>query len=136
MRAQPQCVRSNLGLVCITTTDAVRYKTITRKRLLSFDAAEQSQRLRELYAANASRLENAIEFCEANGIKLYRISSGIFPFSDEDLGRVVLDEFTERLAGSTSEVSMLACIWLSKRSCRASSGSRGLVPAVSIITNW
>src|SRR3954469_3973136 len=27
-----------LGLVCITHTDAVRYKTVTRKRLLQFDA--------------------------------------------------------------------------------------------------
>ena len=42
MKARPQCIRSNLGLVCITTTDAVRYKTITRKRLLSFDEAEQA----------------------------------------------------------------------------------------------
>ena len=98
MKAKPQCIKSNLGLVCITTTDAVRYKTITRKRLLTFDEDGQGQRLRELYAENTSRLENAVAFCRENEIRLYRISSEIFPFSDEPFGHAILTEIAERLA--------------------------------------
>ena len=44
-------VTPRLGLVCITHSDEVRYRTVTRKRLLQFDAGEQKRRLRDLYAA-------------------------------------------------------------------------------------
>jgi len=96
-KPQQQSVRSNLGLVCITTTDAVRYKTITRKRLHSFDEAEQAERLRALYQENANRVRSAVEFCLGNNIKLYRISSEVFPFSDEAFGLAILQEFADQL---------------------------------------
>jgi len=98
MKAETQCVKSNLGLVCITTTDAVRYKTVTRKRLLSFDEPTQREMLCALYQENINRVGNAIEFCRANGINLYRLTSGLFPFSDEPIGAEVLDEFTDQLS--------------------------------------
>lgn len=82
-----------LGLVCITHSDEVRYRTTTRKRLLTFDAAEQKRVLRELYAANLERLNRAIDFCEANDLRLYRITSGLFPFADDAAGEDVLEEF-------------------------------------------
>lgn len=87
---QPQ-----LGLVCITHSDAVRYRTTTRKRLLTFDAAEQKRILRELYAANLERLSRAIDFCAANDLRLYRITSGLFPFADDAMGEDVLAEFAD-----------------------------------------
>jgi UV DNA damage repair endonuclease len=71
-----------LGLVCITQSDEVRYKTVTRKRLLQFEAAEQKRVLRELYAANLARLDAALDFCTARGLCLYRMTSGLFPFCD------------------------------------------------------
>ncbi len=86
MKAETQRVKSNLGLVCITTTDAVRYKTVTRKRLLSFDETVQQEMLRVIYQENIQRVNSAIEFCAANGINLYRLTSGLFPFSDEPIG--------------------------------------------------
>jgi UV DNA damage endonuclease len=98
VKAQQQCVRSNLGLVCITTTDAVRYKTITRKRLLSYNEAEQARLLRNLYQENANRLADAVAFCLENGIRLYRISSEVFPFADEPFGLTILREFADQLA--------------------------------------
>ena len=64
----------NLGLVCITTSDRVRYRTITRKRLLQLSDQEQRRALEELYSANLERLNAAIDFCEEQGIKLYRLS--------------------------------------------------------------
>jgi UV DNA damage endonuclease len=82
-----------LGLVCITTTDAVRYRALTRKRLLQFDAAEQKRMLRELYADNLVRLNRAIDFCSERGLKLYRLTSGLFPFADDEAGADVLEEF-------------------------------------------
>lgn len=97
MEAKTECARSNLGLVCITTSDRVRYKTVTRKRLLSFGEAEQREMLRGIYQENINRLNQAVEFCEENSIRLYRITSGLFPFSDESFGAEILDEFADQL---------------------------------------
>jgi UV DNA damage endonuclease len=98
MKAETQTVKSNLGLVCITTTDAVRYKTVTRKRLLSFDEPTQREMLRALYQENVNRLNSAIEFCQANDIRLYRMTSGLFPFSDEPIGAEILEDFAGQLS--------------------------------------
>ncbi|MDQ3042518.1 MAG: UV DNA damage repair endonuclease UvsE [Acidobacteriota bacterium] len=98
MKAETQCVRNNLGLVCITTTDAVRYKTVTRKRLLSFDEPTQKEMLRALYQENVNRVGGAIEFCQAHDINLYRLSSQLFPFSDEPVGAEILGEFADQLS--------------------------------------
>lgn len=98
MKAETQCVKSNLGLVCITTSDEVRYKTVTRKRLLSFDETTQKETLRNLYRENIVRLSKAIEFCLARNINLYRMTSALFPFSDEATGAEILEEFAEDLA--------------------------------------
>jgi len=98
MKAETQCVRNNLGLVCITTTDAVRYKTVTRKRLLSFDEPTQKEMLRALYQENVNRVGGAIEFCQAHDINLYRLSSQLFPFSDEPIGAEILGEFADQLS--------------------------------------
>jgi UV DNA damage endonuclease len=82
-----------LGLVCITTTDAVRYRALTRKRLLQFAAPEQKALLRELYADNLSRLNRALDFCSQRSLRLYRLTSGLFPFADMEAGADVLEEF-------------------------------------------
>ncbi|MCZ0899538.1 UV DNA damage repair endonuclease UvsE [Microcoleus sp. HI-ES] len=86
-----------LGLVCITTSDAVRFRTVTRKRLLQLSETEQETVLRELYTDNLKRLDKAIDFCCANQIKLYRMTSALFPFADTDLGEAVLHSMTEEL---------------------------------------
>jgi UV DNA damage endonuclease len=86
-----------LGLVCITTSDAVRFRTVTRKRLLQLSETEQETVLRELYTDNLKRLDKAIDFCSANQIKLYRMTSALFPFADTDLGEAVLHSMTEEL---------------------------------------
>jgi len=98
MEAKMQCVKSNLGLVCITNSEAVRYKTVTRKRLLSFDEPAQREMLRALYQENVRRVGNAVGFCASAGINLYRLTSQLFPFSDEQLGAEILDEFAEQLS--------------------------------------
>jgi UV DNA damage endonuclease len=92
--------RPQLGLVCITASDAVRYRTMTRKRLLRLDAVEQQQALRQLYADNLSRLDAAIDYCCAHDIRLYRLTSALFPFADDPLGEHILDEFSEVIAAT------------------------------------
>ena len=90
-------VTPELGLVCITASKEVRYRTVTRKRLLSFPESEQEELLRNLYKDNLQRLNLAIDFCLNNELKLYRISSNLFPFADTELGEKVLDELSEEL---------------------------------------
>ncbi len=87
-----------LGLVCITASEAVRYRAITRKRLLQLEAAEQKRVLRVLNADNLSRLDAAIDYCLAHDIRLYRLTSSLFPFADDAIGEDVLEEFAEAVA--------------------------------------
>lgn len=90
--------RPQLGLVCVTASDAVRYRAMTRKRLLQLGPAEQKSALRALYADNLSRLDNAIEYCNGHGIRLYRVTSALFPFADDAAGEDVLEEFGDAIA--------------------------------------
>lgn len=87
-----------LGLVCITASEAVRYRTLTRKRLLQLEEVEQKNVLRRLYAENLARLDAAIDYCQAHDIQLYRLTSSLFPFADDPLGEDVLEEFSEVMA--------------------------------------
>ena len=75
-----------LGLVCITSTDHVRYRTITRTRLRSFAPEQQAATLGELYADNVRRLSTAIDYCAKRNIGLYRLTSDLFPQSEEEPG--------------------------------------------------
>lgn len=87
-----------LGLVCITTSDRVRFRTITRKHLLSLNTDKQTAKLRQLYFDNTSRLAGALEFLREQDIRLYRLTSALFPFADDPLGVDLLEELREPLA--------------------------------------
>lgn len=80
----------NLGLVCLSYTEECRYRAITRSRFLALAAEEREGVLRELYWDNLRRLHWTLGFCERRGIWLYRVTSGLFPMSDEALGEGVL----------------------------------------------
>lgn len=87
----------HLGLVCITASQAIRFRTITRKRLLQFSPEQQIPLLRELYRENLQRLAAAIQYCQQEQIRLYRLISKLFPFADDPLGAAVLSEFVAEL---------------------------------------
>jgi UV DNA damage endonuclease len=112
MKAQSQCVKNNLGLVCITHSEQVRYKTVTRKNLLAMDDPAQREKLRSIYAQNVAILRRATEFCLSNEINLYRMTSALFPFSDEAMGAEILSEFSRELAeiGTTAFESGLRLV--------------------------
>ncbi len=82
--------RPELGLVCITTSKDVRYRTVTRKRLLEQSDAGQRKLLDGIYRDNLQTLDGALQYCRREGIRLYRMPSSIFPFFDEDIGREVM----------------------------------------------
>jgi UV DNA damage endonuclease len=95
---QSETTPPHLGLVCITFSDEVRYRTVTRKRLLQFGEEEQRSLLRNLYTENIERLGRAIDFCIRHQIQLYRITSDLFPFADSEIGEPLLQEFSDTLA--------------------------------------
>ncbi|MBD2482561.1 hypothetical protein [Planktothrix sp. FACHB-1365] len=70
-----------LGLVCITASQEVRFRALTRKRLLQLTLPEQEQTLRTLYTENLKRLNKAVEFCTSENIHLYRLSSALSKIS-------------------------------------------------------
>lgn len=87
-----------LGLVCITQSKEVRYRMVTRKRLLELSPDAQRKLLDEIYRDNIQTFEAALAYCEREGLSLYRIVSSIFPFADEDIGREVLAPLAGALA--------------------------------------
>lgn len=82
----------------MSKSDEVRFRTITRTRYLGLSTADRKVRLTELYRENLHRLLNALEFCRARKIRLYRAPSGLFPMSDEPLGERVLLDMQKDLA--------------------------------------
>jgi UV DNA damage endonuclease len=87
----------NLGLVCVTASDRIRFRALTRKRLLQLSSIEQEKLLYDIYTENLARLEAAIDFCHNENIQLYRLSSALFPFSDESMGANILTSFSDRM---------------------------------------
>jgi len=97
MNSVPSTQFPELGLVCITNSQAVRFRTMTRKRLLQFDITKQTRVLQDLYTENLKRLTAAIAFCAQENIHLYRLISNLFPFADEPVGEAVLLELSDSL---------------------------------------
>lgn len=89
-----------LGLVCITVSQEVRFRTITRTRYLQFDQKERKKALKSIYEDNLQRLNSALTFCEKHSIKLYRMTSNLFPLCDiEDrIGENLLESMSADLA--------------------------------------
>jgi len=89
-----------LGLVCVTLSKQVRFRTMTRTRYLQRSEPERESALRELYVDNLKRLNGALTFCRQHKIQLYRISSALFPLSDleDNVGAKILEDMSADLA--------------------------------------
>ena len=96
-----------LGLVCVTASNAVRFRTVTRRTLGKLPKSKQQEKLRIVYSDNLERLSKAIAFCQQSDIQLYRLSSGLFPFADEPIGETILKEFELRLEQIGNKASEL-----------------------------
>ncbi len=102
-----EIISPKLGLVCITNSDAVRFRTITRTRYLGLPEEARSGTLEALYRENFSRLMGALTFCIENKIKLYRLSSANFPMSDLP-GDATGDMILQRMAPEMAEFGRVA----------------------------
>jgi len=96
-----------LGLVCITVSKDIRYRTVTRKRLLEQSDAGQRKILEDIYRDNIQTLDGALAYCQREGIRLYRMPSSIFPFFDEDIGREVMQGLAPALARTGARATQL-----------------------------
>lgn len=101
-RASAQEIHTHpkLGLVCITSSKEIRFRTMTRTRYLKLSLAEREAALKELYLSNLNRLDAAISFCHQHQIPLYRITCGLFPLSDmeDEIGGRILEEMRADLS--------------------------------------
>jgi UV DNA damage endonuclease len=97
--------RPELGLVCISFGEEIRYRTVTRTRYLSLGEEERARVISSIYSDNLQMLEKALHFCQERKIKLYRMPSSIFPFADTPEGLTILRTFAKQLSkiGSTAE---------------------------------
>ena len=89
---------SRLGLVCVTHSQEVRFRTITRTRLLQHDDDQQRRLLDDLYRDNLQRLDTALSYCVNENIALYRMPSSLFPFYDAAIGREVMAALVDDVA--------------------------------------
>ena len=93
----------SLGLVCITAGPEIRFRTITRTRFLMAPEEQRFAVLEGIYRDNIARLNAAAAYCAAHSIRLYRLSSALFPMSDlpgDDTGLSVLDALSGELAAA------------------------------------
>ncbi|MCD0161156.1 UV DNA damage repair endonuclease UvsE [Deinococcus sp. 6YEL10] len=96
----PTPVSPAYGLVCLTAGPEVRFRTITLTRYRALTPTAREGALLDLYADNIARLRAAATFCQARGIRLYRLSSSLFPMLDlagDDTGAAVLTHLAPQL---------------------------------------
>lgn len=92
--------RPALGLVCLSSDRAIRYRTITRTRLFALPEEDQAEALTSIYRDNLATLERAVDYCVERGIGMYRLPSGIFPSSEDGPGRSILAGMSPQLAAA------------------------------------
>lgn len=100
LQPQQKASTPELGLVCITFDKQVRFLSMTRTRYLQLSLEKRESALRELYQDNLQRLHTALSFCQKNNIRLYRMTSALFPLSDmeDNIGANILEQMSAELA--------------------------------------
>lgn len=90
----------HLGLVCITASKHIRYRTVTRTRLHAQSPESQRSILEDIFRDNLQTFDAVMRYCAQAGIRLYRLPSSIFPFADTPEGLAVLQTLAPALARS------------------------------------
>jgi UV DNA damage endonuclease len=88
---------ARLGMVCITRGEEIRYRTITRTRFRTLAPGPRERWMRNLYQNNLDTLFRALLYCKRRRIRLYRITSDLFPMNDYALGRKLVEELAPRM---------------------------------------
>ena len=71
---------------------------ITRTRYLALPPAERDAQLRAIYWDNIHRLQGTLGYCHRRNIRLYRVTSNLFPMSDEPAGEAILRSMAATLS--------------------------------------
>ena len=87
-----------LGLVCLSSDEQCRFRTITRSRYLSLEQPQRDSDLHAIYWDNVQRLHWTLGYCQRRNIRLYRATSALFPMSDEPAGEAILRGMASSLA--------------------------------------
>ena len=93
-------VSPQYGLVCLTVGPELRFRTVTLSRYRALTPEQRGEKLLTLYRENIRILHSAAVYCAARGIRLYRMSSSLFPMLDlrgDDTGEAVLRRLTPEL---------------------------------------
>jgi UV DNA damage endonuclease len=91
-------MRPRLGLVCITSSEECRFRSVTRARVQAMTPEQQRLALLQLYWDNLQRLHWVLTFCHRKAIRLYRATSALFPLSDEPVGAAALESLAANLS--------------------------------------
>lgn len=94
----PPKSRPALGLVCITSSEECRFRSVTRARVLAMTPGQQWLTLLQLYWENLQRLHGTLTYCHRKAIRLYRATSALFPLSDAPVGAAALESLSANLA--------------------------------------
>jgi UV DNA damage endonuclease len=86
-----------LGLCCLTSDGVISYKTITKKRFDSLSDKDKYTALAKIYKANIDMFVSAINYCATNDIKMYRVTSHLFPFYETEIGVSILATLSNEL---------------------------------------
>ncbi|MDB5326945.1 MAG: damage endonuclease UvsE [Phycisphaerales bacterium] len=87
-----------LGLVCLSSDEQCRFRTITRTRYLSLPQEQRDKDLHAIYWDNIQRLHWTLGYCARRNIRLYRATSALFPMSDEPAGDATLRSMAASLS--------------------------------------
>lgn len=94
-------------MVCLSSEGSCSYRSITRTQFLKLSRREQADKLHELYWDNTQRLQWTLGYCDRRQIRLYRATSGLYPMSDEPMGRRVLESLPAVLSAVSRRAARL-----------------------------
>ena len=84
-----------LGLCCLFIKEPIRFRTTTAAATLRQDRIEALHRLSALCLANAKALLSALEYCAAQGIGDFRITSQILPLRTHPVAGYRVEELPD-----------------------------------------
>lgn len=71
-----------LGLCCLSSDGVIKYRTITKKRFDVLPNEQKLEKLLDIYSSNLAMFAKALRYCADNSIKMYRVTSNLFPMLD------------------------------------------------------
>jgi UV DNA damage endonuclease len=84
-----------LGLCCIFRDEPIKFRTTTATAVSKMDRTAGLQKINDLCTINANSLYKALQFCHANGIGNFRVSSTILPLKTHPILGYKIEELPE-----------------------------------------